>query len=265
MSEEWRIVRRVLRGADVVLEVLDIRDPLGTRSRRLEEMARRMGKPVIIVLNKSDLVPRSVAEEWVGYFRARGYRAVYISAAKRLGTRMLWRVIRRASSKDVVVVAVTGMPNVGKSTIINVLRGRHGVGTSPIPGFTRHATRLRAATWLRVIDTPGVVPRGDRDELALRGALRPEALDDPVVAASRLVEVVEEEMPGLLEGMYGVPEGDPYVFLEALARRRGLLGRGGVPRVDEAARLVLRDWQSGRMRFYRRPPSADQSSESGSR
>lgn len=248
----------------MVLEVLDVRDPLATRSRRLEELARRMGKPVVVVLNKSDLVPREVAEEWVKYFRGKGLPAVYISASKRLGTRLLWRAIRRASDKDVVVVAVTGMPNVGKSTIINVLRGRHGVGTSPVPGFTRHATRLRAATWLRVIDTPGVVPRGSRESLALRGALRPEALEDPVVAAVRLIEVVEREMPGLLEGLYGVEEGDPDNFLEALARKRGLLGRGGVPRVDEAARIVIRDWQSGRLRFYRKPPTADQSSESTS-
>ncbi len=258
-------MRRVLRNADVVLEVLDIRDPLSTRSRRLEEMARRMGKPVVVVLNKSDLVPRSVAEGWVRYFRGMGLPAVYISASKRLGTRMLWRAIRRASGRDVVVVAVTGMPNVGKSTIINVLRGRHGVGTSPIPGFTRHATRLRAATWLRVIDTPGVVPGGSKESLALRGALRPEALEDPVVAAARLVETVEREMPGLLEETYGVEEGEPHVFLEELARRRGLLGKGGVPRVDEAARIVIRDWQAGRLRFYRRPPRADHSSDSISR
>ncbi len=255
MSSEWAIVRRVIKGADVVLEVLDVRDPLGTRSRALELMASRMGKPVVVVLNKSDLVPREVAEKWVKYFRRRGMRAVYISAAKRMGTRFLWKAIRDAADrgKEVVVVAVTGMPNVGKSTIINVLRGRHGAGTSPIPGFTKHATRMRAATWLRVIDTPGVIPRGSREDLALRGALRPEALEDPVVAAARLIGEIMGEAPSILEEKYGVRADDPYLFLEALAKRRGLLGKGGVARVDEAARIVLRDWQAGRLVFYRRP------------
>ncbi len=253
MGKEWQLVRRVVSNADIVLEVVDARDPWGTRSERLERLADGLGKDIIIVINKADLVPREVLEKWVRVFRSRNLRAVYVSAARRLGTRFIWRSIKSVSRKDVVVVAVVGLPNVGKSTIINILKGSHSVGTSPIPGYTKHVTRLRAATWLRVIDTPGVIPRGSKEELALRSALRPEALDDPVPAAVKLIEMIVSKDPGFLENVYKIEYKDPYIFLEMLAKKRGLLAKGGIPRVEEAAKIVIRDWQKGKITFYLEP------------
>lgn len=253
MGSEWQLVRRMVKSADIVLEVVDARDPWGTRSERLERLVNRLGKDFIVVINKADLVPREVLERWVRVFRSRGLRAIYVSAARRLGTRFIWRAIKSVARKDVVVVAVAGLPNVGKSTIINILKGSHSVGTSPIPGYTKHTTRLRVATWLRVIDTPGIVPKGSKEELALRSALRPEALDDPVPAAVRLIEMIASKNPFFLEKVYKIEYSDPYKFLEALARRRGLLGRGGALLVEEAAKIVIRDWQSGKITFYLEP------------
>ena len=253
MGREWNLVKKVLSQADVVLEVVDARDPWGTRSREVEKLAERMGKPLLLVINKSDLVPREIVERWVKVFRQKGLKAVYLSASKRLGTRYLWRAIKSVSSKGIVVVAVVGLPNVGKSTIINILKGSHSVGTSPIPGYTKHVTRLRVTRWLRVLDTPGVIPKGSEEELALRSALRPEALDDPVPAAIKLVERIADKNPGFLESLYKVKYSDPYDFLEKVAVRRGLLGKGGVPRIEEAAKIVIRDWQRGKINFFLEP------------
>jgi ribosome biogenesis GTPase A len=252
MKDAWAIVRRVVREADVVLEVVDARDPMATRSRELERMAAEEGKKLVIVINKADLVPREVLEEWKRVL-SREYPTIYVGARERLGTRFLWRIIKRVTGKRPVVVAVVGLPNVGKSTILNVLKGRHSVSTSPVPGWTRHATLARAATWLKVIDTPGVVPRGEEEELAVRGALRPESLEDPVPAALKLIEVLRRKEPDFLKKYYGVDESDPLRALEELARRRNLLKKGGEPNVEEAARVLLRDWQSGELAVYFTP------------
>lgn len=250
--KEWRLVKAVIKRSDVVLEVVDARDPWGTRSPEIERLADALGKPLIIVVNKSDLVPKAVVEKWARVLR-RERRVVFLSAQKRMGTRLLWKALRESTEKRPVVVAVVGIPNVGKSTIINYLKGSHSVGTSPVPGYTRHVTRLRAARWLRVIDTPGVVPRSP-GELVLVSALRPESLEDPVPLALRVLEIVAKKRPSLLHELYGVEwSGDGMAFLEELARRRGLLGKGGAPLVEEAARVVIRDWQNGRNTFYLEP------------
>ena len=251
-QEAWAIVRRVVEQADVVLEVVDARDPMATRSREVERLAERMGKRLIIVINKADLVPRSVMDAWKRVL-SREYPTIYLSARDRLGTRYLWRAIKAATSKRPVTVAVVGLPNVGKSTVLNALKGRHSASTSPVPGWTKAALAAKAATWLKVIDTPGVVPKGDEEELAVRGALRPESLDDPVPAAAKLIEVLRRKDPAVLLKHYGVDDSDPYAALEKIARRRNLFGKGGEPNVEEAARVVLRDWQAGRIVVYFTP------------
>lgn len=252
-GKEWRLVRRVIEKADVVFEVVDARDPMATRTRELESLVERLGKPLVIVINKSDLVPRDVMESWKKVL-SKEYPTVYLSARDRLGTRMLWKAARKASGdKRPVVVAVVGLPNVGKSTIINVLRGRHSAGTSPVPGYTRDDKVVKAATWLKVIDTPGVVPRGREEELVIRSALRPESLEDPVPAAMKLIERLRTKDPEAFKRTYGVDDSDPYRLLEKIAERRRLLLKGGKLNVEEAARIVIRDWQTGRLIVYFTP------------
>lgn len=257
MSASWRQVRHIIENADVILEVVDARDPWGTRVKEVEKLADKLSKPLVIVVNKADLVPKAVLERWARLLR-RERRTVFLSVRERMGTRRLWVEIKKATQKRPVTVAVVGLPNVGKSTIINYLRGRHSAGTSPVPGFTTTPKRVRAARWLRVVDTPGVVPRLSEEELAIRSALRPEALEDPVPAAIRLLDIIARKRPEILAELYGFAPSNSepsslYRFLEELAARRGLLGRGGVPQVEEAARIVIRDWQTGKNQFYLEP------------
>ena len=251
------MVRRVIRDADLILEVLDARDPYATRCAKLEQLVRKMGKRLVLVINKADLVPKHVLDSWKKVL-SREYPTVYISAKDRLGTRRLWRIIKMNAPRLPVKVAVVGYPNVGKSMIINVLKGRHSTGTSPIPGFTRADLKVRAATWLIVIDTPGVVPPGeDEEELVIKGALRPEALEDPLNPAIKLVELALSRDPRAIERTYGIAEREPYKILQELARRRGFLLKGGELNVDEAARVIIRDWQQGRLVFYSLPKHYD--------
>ncbi len=263
MSKEWRIVRTIVRKADIIIEVVDSRDPWGTRSHRLEKIVNKMGKKLLIVINKADLVPRYVLERWVEILR-REYPSIYISASKRLGTRLLWKYIKMLSPKRPVTVAIVGLPNVGKSTILNILKGSHSAGTSPIPGYTKHVMIVRASTWLRVIDTPGVIPRVSKEELIIKSALRPEALEDPLPAATKLLEIILEKNPGILKKTYGFATSDPYEFIEKYAKKRGLLLRGGRLNIEEAARIIIRDWQSGKLNFYFKPEDYGLSSHTSS-
>jgi len=254
-EEAWRRVRSVLEMSDLVLEVIDARDPVETRNRRLEDLVNRLGKSLMIVINKADLVPMEVLKEW-RRFLERDYPTVFISARDRLGTRKLIVNIKRYAPRLPVRVSVVGYPNVGKSTIINYLKGRHVAETSPVPGWTIGEQIVRAKQWLVVIDTPGVVPVEEvKDEalLVIKGAIDPSKLDDPVVPAIKLIMRIKSFNPKAFMERYGVDSEDPMELLELVGRRRGLLMRGGKVNIREAAIAVIRDWILGKLTYYYRP------------
>ncbi|MCG2866087.1 MAG: 50S ribosome-binding GTPase [Vulcanisaeta sp.] len=254
-EEAWRRVRSVLEMSDLVLEVIDARDPVETRNRRLEDLVNRLGKSLMMVINKADLVPMEVLKEW-RRFLERDYPTVFISARDRLGTRKLIVNIKRYAPRLPVRVSVVGYPNVGKSTIINYLKGRHVAETSPVPGWTIGEQIVRAKQWLVVIDTPGVVPVEEvKDEalLVIKGAIDPSKLDDPVVPAIKLIMRIKSFNPKAFMERYGVDSEDPMELLELVGRRRGLLMRGGKVNIREAAIAVIRDWILGKLTYYYRP------------
>ncbi len=254
-EEAWRRVRSVLEMSDLVLEVIDARDPVETRNRRLEDLVNRLGKSLMMVINKADLVPMEVLKEW-RRFLERDYPTVFISARDRLGTRKLIVNIKRYAPRLPVRVSVVGYPNVGKSTIINYLKGRHVAETSPVPGWTIGEQIVRAKQWLVVIDTPGVVPVEEvKDEalLVIKGAIDPSKLDDPVIPAIKLIMRIKSFNPKAFMERYGVDSEDPMELLELVGRRRGLLMRGGKVNIREAAIAVIRDWILGKLTYYYRP------------
>jgi len=254
-EEAWRRVRSVLEMSDLVLEVIDARDPVETRNRRLEDLVNRLGKSLMMVINKADLVPMEVLKEWRRLLE-RDYPTVFISARSRLGTRKLIVNIKRYAPRLPVRVSVVGYPNVGKSTIINYLKGRHVAETSPVPGWTIGEQIVRAKQWLVVIDTPGVVPVEEvKDEalLVIKGAIDPSKLDDPVIPAIKLIMRIKSFNPKAFMERYGVDSEDPMELLELVGRRRGLLMRGGKVNIREAAIAVIRDWILGKLTYYYRP------------
>jgi Ras superfamily GTP-binding protein YlqF len=230
VRETWRLVRRVVEDGDVVLEVLDARDPLATRSEEVEKLADRLGKRLLVVLNKADLVERNVLEDWRAYFNSLGRHVVYISAKHRLGTRRLIVAIRSLAPRIPVTVVVVGYPNVGKSTIINYLKGRHVAPTSPKPGWTRGEQLVRAKSWLLVLDTPGIVKTASTGDLALdviRGLVDPGTVDDPVPYAYALLKRVLFYNPNALKEAYGVECGLEEALEEIGKVKRRLLKGGG--------------------------------------
>ncbi|MET1128073.1 MAG: GTPase [Thermoproteota archaeon] len=250
----WKSIVWLVRRSDIILEVLDARDPMSTRSRRLERIVTALGKKLIIVINKSDLVPRDVVDKWKRVLEDQGFPTVYIAARDHKGTRILRKYIKAHMDRTPAIVAVVGFPKTGKSTIINALKGRRSASTSPIPGspgYTTHMQLYKISTTIYMIDTPGIIPiEGGQLEAVLRGR-PPEQLEDPVKPAVALIERALKYNPRAIIEAYGIDERNPYRILELIALKRGWRYKSdGEPLIEEAARTVIRDYHEGKLRFY---------------
>ena len=254
----WRKLLEIIKRADAILEVVDARDPLSTRSQRLESMVKREGKQLLVVINKADLVPLWVSRGWAHYFRSQGYKTVFVSTTHHYGTRKLRRAIREAVPLRPAVLAVVGYPKVGKSSLINVLKGKHSAQTSPYPGtpgYTKKAQLYKIGEDLYLIDTPGIIPvEGGELEGVIRG--RPiESIDEPVNIALKLIERIMKHVPTAFNKAYGITSKEPMQILEELARRRGwFYKKSGEPLIEEAARAIIRDFHNGKIPYYVPPP-----------
>lgn len=259
----WRLVRELLQTVDLAVEVVDGRDPLSTRSRRFESMCGELGVKYILVLNKADLVPRDVGRAWLNYFRdVEGVNATLISAQKRLGTLRLRRTVKSMCRRKPLIVGIFGVPKVGKSTLINTWVGRHAARTSPLPGapgYTRKTQLFNVGGGVYLLDTPGILPvEGDDVEVAVR--MNPvDNIKNPVAVAVSLIKRVVKHNPRAFSEAYGIDSVDSDVILRELALRRGWIYKSDKePVISESAKLVIRDYLEGKIKFYVMPPDSDQ-------
>jgi nuclear GTP-binding protein len=272
--------KSVIEQSDVLLQVLDARDPLGCRLFEFEQAISSQygeGKTIVMILNKADMVPDpSVLDEWVNYFADQHIAAVPFTARPQTSNghaarfercvadvfrvlRKLGRVDDTSSARKSLTVGVIGYPNVGKSSTINALKGKNVVAVGNMPGFTTGNTEVDLRGDIKIIDCPGVVVKGaDGADVVLRNAAKLSEVEDPVVIIERALERTDI---GVLCAVYGVPA--PSVmgnataeFLRAVALKRGRVRSGGHLEIMEAARLVLKDWNDGRIVHYTKPPES---------
>lgn len=302
-----KIFKQVLDAADVVLYVLDARDPEGTRSREVERqiMAAEGGsKRLILVLNKIDLVPPSVLKGWLTHLR-RYFPTIPLRAStpapnahtfdhkqltlKATSESLLRSLKTYAASKQLkrsISVGVIGYPNVGKSSVINALTSRLNKGTQSFAcpvgseaGVTTSLREVKIDSKLKILDSPGIVfpstadGEGKEDRkrrqgehearLILLNALPPSQISDPLPAVSLLLSRLStsEALYEKLLGHYGIvalgafAQGDETTdFLVQVARKRGRLGKGGVPNLNSAAMAVISDWRDGRIQGWVEAP-----------
>ncbi len=247
----WYSVKRVLIDADVIVEVLDARLPELSRSPDIEDLVAKSGKPLIFAVNKSDLVPRQMAEQ---VKRSLGEdRCVFVSGKKNLGMRLLKEKIftlAHQRGKQEPKVCFVGYPNVGKSSIINAIAKRAKTAVSPKVGTTRGIQWVNAGG-LRILDSPGVIPVEINDEarIALLSARDPEKLKYPERAALTLIRFLRESHPGRFESYYKLTGDDENDLIIDFARKKHFLLKGGEIDLRRAALTLIREWQRGIISF----------------
>ncbi|GET85777.1 GTPase, putative [Leishmania tarentolae] len=268
----WCELYKVIDSSDVVLYVVDARDPMGTRSAFLEDFMRREKKykHFVLVLNKCDLVPLWATARWLQIL-SKDYPTIAFHASVNhpFGKGNVISLLRQFArlhnvthrgnkrTKTPISVGVIGYPNVGKSSLINTLRRKSVCKVAPIPGETKVWQYVALTRSIFLIDCPGVVyDRESNNDIqaVLKGVVRVERLGnaDKTDVVDTVLNIVKQRD---IVATYGVREWRDVVdFLEKLAKLRGKLVAGGEPDVEAAARMVLYDWQRGRLPWFNAPP-----------
>ena len=263
MRKAERLVKENLKLVDVVVELLDARIPLSSANPVLREIVG--GKPRLIVLNKADLADETATRAWVKYFAAQGIAAVPVDAVQGRGVKELVQVIAKCAKPktDKLVqhgakaraarCMILGIPNVGKSSLINRLSGGSKTKVENRPGVTRAKQWIRLGAQLELLDMPGILwPKFEDQQAALHLAFTGAINDNVYDVASvvlLLLDTLRRAYPSALIERYrlegALPSG--IALLEEIGRKRGCLRAGGKIDYEKAEQIVLTDFRSGRL------------------
>jgi len=283
----YKEFRKVVETADVIIEVLDARDPLGCRCREVEKsiLDSNATKKIVLLLNKIDLVPKKNVEAWIKYLSGE-YPTVAFKAATQtqkdtlaqckiplkhlknqiisnttqcVGAGSLFKLISNyckvRDQETPIVVGVVGYPNVGKRSVINSLRKAKssGVGST---SFIKSMKDVVICKNIKVLDSPGIVmATGDGNNEAsvvLRNCVKVEALTDSKPAVEEIINRCNNEQLMMKYNIESFSDVDQFLML--IAKRYGKLKKGGRPNINQAAKQVLNDWNSGKISYYTHPP-----------
>ncbi|XP_058117877.1 nucleolar GTP-binding protein 2 [Anopheles ziemanni] len=256
----WNELHKVIDSADVLLQVLDARDPMGTRSKYIENFLRKEKphKHLFFILNKVDLVPIWVTQRWVAIL-SKEYPTIafHASLTHPFGKGALINLLRQIGKlhvdKKQISVGFIGYPNVGKSSVINALRSKKVCKVAPIAGETKVWQYITLMKRIFLIDCPGVVyPTAETDtEKVLKAVVRVELVQNPEDYIEEVLKRIRKEY---IVKTYGVTDWTDHIdFLEQIARKMGKLLKKGEPDVPTVSKMILNDWQRGRLPFYVAP------------
>uniref|UniRef100_A0A8D0GF43 Nucleolar GTP-binding protein 2 n=1 Tax=Sphenodon punctatus TaxID=8508 RepID=A0A8D0GF43_SPHPU len=260
----WGELYKVMDSSDVIVQVLDARDPIGTRSPHVESYLKKEKpwKHLIFVLNKCDLVPTWATKRWVAVL-SQEYPtlAFHASLTNSFGKGAFIQLLRQFgklhSDKKQISVGFIGYPNVGKSSVINTLRSKKVCNVAPIAGETKVWQYITLMRRIFLIDCPGVVyPSGDSEtDIVLKGVVQVEKIKSP---EDHISAVLERAKPEYVSKTYKIDSWENTEdFLEKLEFRTGKLLKGGEPDLQTVSKMVLNDWQRGRIPFFVKPPNAE--------
>src|SRR3972149_7207836 len=248
------LINKIIYEGDIILEILDARFIEKTRNTEIEKLVKNLGKKLIYILNKSDLVDIRQVKTNVEIENLKPH--LFFSNKDRKSASILKRMIKIEAhklGKDAVNFGVIGYPNSGKSSLINLLIGRKVERTSSEAGYTKGLQKVKITKGIYLIDTPGIIPAYEKAktnrELVARhsqiGAVTWDKASNPDMIVFRIMR----EYPNVIEKHYGInTNGNSEELIEILGKKLHYLVKGG--EVDEmrTAKHILRDWQEGKKR-----------------
>ena len=263
MTKTRRQIEADLKLVDAVCEIVDARIPISSRNPDIDAICG--AKPRIIVLNRMDLADPEATKRWAAYFRGKGMAVVitdcktrkgindFVPAARSVLKEKLERDAARGMNRPVKVMVV-GIPNVGKSTLINQISSRKGAKAENRPGVTRGKQWVTVDAGLQLLDTPGILWAKFEDPnvglmLAFTGAVKENVIDIEELS-SRLMELLWQYYPQMVKDRYGVdaePDTPGYELLEAAGKKRGYLMSGGVVNTERMAKVLLDEYRAGKL------------------
>ena len=263
MKKTQRIIGENLKLVDIVIELLDARIPASSANPMLAEIIQE--KPRLIVLNKSDLADANMTKQWLAYFLGRGIKACSVDSVMGQGTKQLVKIaeelarpktdrfVKNGGRPRAARCMILGIPNVGKSSLINRLAGAARTKTANKPGVTRAKQWIKIGSNLDLLDTPGILWPKFEDQtvgikLAFTGAISDEIYDRESVV-KLLLETLQHSYADRLKERFKLQEvpNDSVLLLEAIGRKRGCLVKGGHIDHEKAQQIVLTEFRSGKL------------------
>lgn len=260
MAKTRRLIEKNLKMIDVVVEILDARIPFSGRNPNFDDIIK--SKPRLLVLNKSDLADEKRTKEWIKWYNNNGITVIPISCATGKGINSIADHARKLISKKIerekekgrnltIKIMMVGIPNVGKSSLINRLVGKASTKTGDRPGVTRGEQWIRIRGDIELLDTPGILPPKFEDQnlaknLAYTGAIKDEIINIELLAYS-LCDYLRDNYPDELCARYKldtVSDFQGYEILEKIGKKRGCVISGGEIDMERAANLVIDEFRA---------------------
>ncbi len=263
MKKTKESIKQNVNLVDLVYELIDARIPYSSNNPALDKLIKN--RPKLLILNKSDLSSDCGNTEWIKYFEQNNIPAVLVNAIDGEGidnvvnysyklTKDKRKALRKKGAKTPPIRAmIIGIPNVGKSALINSLSGKKGARTGNKPGITKGNQWIRIKKDLELLDTPGILWREIKDEnisqnLAVTGAIKDEVLDMETVAFN-FIDRIKNLYPENLEKRYniGVERKSTHDIILEVAKKRGCIQKGGVVDYPKVCNLIIDDFRKGRL------------------
>lgn len=261
MKKTMDNIKSSLKLVDVVLEIVDARIPIASRNPLLDEVVG--DKPRVVLLNKMDLGDENKNKEWLHYFKSKGYEALLIDSVKgtnlnkieNISRQLLTEKFRKLEEKNLdlkrVRAMIVGIPNVGKSTLINRIAKRKSAKVGNRPGVTRQNQWIKTGKDFELLDTPGVLwPKFESEEigldLAFTGAIKDEIMDVETLAF-KLIEKLNHIDKNIIENRYKIETKGltTLEIMESIGKKRGCLIKGGDFDYEKISNIVLDEFRKG--------------------